>query len=407
MIIMIVNKSFDIVSIREYFPSKEDSSSSTWVYNQAFGIQEYGVSPLVISPTAYYPRFLQKFVKTSSHRRTEPNFNIDEYNGVNVIRPPYIKLPSEYFLYSNLSRFSKACMLGSNEYTFKAIHAHFGHAGVASIDLKNSRNIPLITSFYGYDLGSDKSALSRKYRALASSGDLFLALSMDMQTDLVELGFPKSKILIHHLGVNLTEFFPKSIPTPYKELPFTYLIVANFEERKGIHFAIEAFKLITCFNPSIKIQLRIVGDGPYKKDLLEHAEGFENIVFINNFLALSPRELIKQEMQNCDVFMLPSITLENGEKEGTPVVLMEAQACGKPCISTFHAGIPEVVVHKETGFLVKEKSVRELAEVMTVFMKNKALVHEMGDNAYMNIRLNFNNQTQNKILSDLYLSEFK
>ncbi|MBU3926644.1 MAG: glycosyltransferase, partial [Bacteroidetes bacterium] len=135
--------------------------------------------------------------------------------------------------------------------------------------------------------------------------------------------------------------------------------------------------------------------------------GFNNIVFVNNFTASNPRLLVQQEMQNCDVFMLPSVTLDNGEKEGTPVVLMEAQACGKPCISTFHAGIPEVVVHNETGLLVKEKSVSELVDTMALFINNNALVFEMGDKAHKHVRLNFNNQTQNKILSDLYLSIIK
>jgi colanic acid/amylovoran biosynthesis glycosyltransferase len=404
---MIVDKSFDIVSIREYFPSKEDPSASTWVFNQAFGIKEYGITPLIISPTPHYPKLLNKFFNGKWHLRTKPNLNIDEYNEVKVIRPPYLKLPNKYFLHSNLSRFSKACILGSKEYTFKAIHAHFGHAGVASVELKNSRNVPLITSFYGYDLGRDKSILKIKYKALANSGDLFLALSMDMHKDLVELGFPESKILIHHLGINLTEFSPKLTSTINKESPFTFLIVARLEERKGIHIAIEAFKLISSYDPTINIQLRIVGDGPYKKDLIALANGFHNIIFMNNFMAFSPRELVKQEMQNCDVFMLPSITLNNGEKEGTPVVLMEAQACGKPCISTFHAGIPEVVVHNETGFLVREKNVSELVDAMYLFLKNNDLVFEMGNKAFKHIRKNFNNQKQNKILSDIIISLIK
>jgi len=404
---MIVDKSYDILSIREYFPSKENPSTSTWVFNQASGIQENGIEPLIVSPTPYYPNFLNKFYNNKRLLKTKPNSSIEEYNGVKVIRPPYIKLPNEYFLHSNLSRFSKASILATKDFTFKAIHAHFGHAGVASIKLKQNRKIPLITSFYGYDLGSDKLPLLRKYKELANSGDLFLALSMDMHKDLAELGFPESKILIHHLGVNFAQFFPKSPTIINKEAPFTFLIVASFEERKGIHIAIEAFKWISRNDTTKNIQLKIVGDGPYKNNLLALANGFNNIVFVNNFTASNPRAFVQQEMQNCDVFMLPSITLDNGEKEGTPVVLMEAQACGKPCISTFHAGIPEVVVHNETGFLVKEKSVSELVDTMSLFINNNALVFEMGDKAYKHIRLNFNNQTQNKILSDLYLSIIK
>jgi len=45
-------------------------------------------------------------------------------------------------------------------------------------------------------------------------------------------------------------------------------------------------------------------------------------------------------LSKADVFILCSYTTKNGTKEGTPVVLMEAQACGLPYIATKHAGIP-------------------------------------------------------------------
>jgi len=48
-------KSFDFFSIREYFPSPENPSASTWVYNQAKHIQQFGIKPHVISPTPKVP----------------------------------------------------------------------------------------------------------------------------------------------------------------------------------------------------------------------------------------------------------------------------------------------------------------------------------------------------------------
>ena len=93
-----MDKSYDILSIREYFTSKENPSTSTWVFNQASGIQENGIEPLVLSPTPYYPNFLNKIYK-NRFIKTEPNSSIEEYNGIKVIRPPYIKLPNKYFLH--------------------------------------------------------------------------------------------------------------------------------------------------------------------------------------------------------------------------------------------------------------------------------------------------------------------
>jgi colanic acid/amylovoran biosynthesis glycosyltransferase len=398
---------FSIVSIREYFPSKENPSPSSWVLNQAQGLQYHGIDPLVISPTPYFPRALFKFFNGNRLLRTKPTSIIEDYRGVKVIRPAYLKLPNDYFLHSNISRLSNALISSSKCFNFNLIHAHFGHAGIAAINLKRTKKIPLITSFYGFDLGSDKLPLKEKYRDLAKAGDLFLALSSDMRSDLLELGFDKNRILIHHLGVDLKEFCPKSISKEKQLNTFTFLLVASFVEKKGIHFAIEAFKHISN-SPAFKaVQLRIVGDGPYKNNLYKLARGFNNIVFVNNFEAPNPRLLVQQEMQNCDVFILPSITLSNGEKEGTPVVLMEAQASGKPCISTYHAGIPEVVIHNNTGILVKEKSVKELVEAMSAFLNNNFLVKEMGNRAIDHINYNFNSQTQNLRLSELFNSIIK
>jgi colanic acid/amylovoran biosynthesis glycosyltransferase len=55
------------------------------------------------------------------------------------------------------------------------------------------------------------------------------------------------------------------------------------------------------------------------------------------------------------------VTSTTGDKEGIPTILVEAQATGLPVVSTWHAGVPEVVVDGKTGFLVKERDANELA----------------------------------------------
>ena len=66
--------------------------------------------------------------------------------------------------------------------------------------------------------------------------------------------------------------------------------------------------------------------------------------------------------QTSDIFMLPSITASDGDQEGTPVALMEAQAMGLPVLSTLHSGIPEIVRHGKSGYLVPERNAEALAE---------------------------------------------
>jgi len=67
--------------------------------------------------------------------------------------------------------------------------------------------------------------------------------------------------------------------------------------------------------------------------------------------------------------------------EGTPLAVLEASAAGLPVISTYHAGISDVVKHEETGLLCDEGDVDTMAENMIKILKNKELAKEMGAKA--------------------------
>jgi colanic acid/amylovoran biosynthesis glycosyltransferase len=66
-------------------------------------------------------------------------------------------------------------------------------------------------------------------------------------------------------------------------------------------------------------------------------------------------------MDAAHVFVLASVTAADGDEEGTPVSLLEAQASGLPVVSTLHAGIPEIVTDGVSGRLVEERDADALA----------------------------------------------
>lgn len=391
---------YDVIFVREYFPSNENPSVSSWVLNQAIGLIKNNIKPIVISPTPNVPNWIKRLRKDKHSWKIIPNKQLSNYKEVDVIRYPFIKLPNTYFFKYNMRALNNCIFKSGKRIKANLIHAHFGHAGIVSVKLKIFLKIPLITSFYGFDLGSDKQKLNSYYKDLSKEGDLFLALSEDMKKDLIEIGFPKEKIIVHHLGVNLEEFKPLN----NNNIAFTFLIVASFTERKGIHYTIEAYNQFCNEYPEINSTLKIIGDGNYKSKLLSLAESNKQIVFINNHISENPRKLVREEMQKCDVFILTSITLPDSDKEGTPVVLMEAQACGKPCIATYHAGIPEVVIDNKTGVLVKERSSEEIKNAMVTLFFNTNLRNNYGENARIHIKKKFNNDIQIPILKNIYNS---
>src|SRR5262249_12545831 len=76
-------------------------------------------------------------------------------------------------------------------------------------------------------------------------------------------------------------------------------------------------------------------------------------------------------------FLQHSVVTENGDSEGTPVGIIEAQMSGLPVISTRHAGIPDVVVEGETGLLVTERDIGAMAEAILALVDQPELAGRM------------------------------
>jgi SAM-dependent methyltransferase len=107
------------------------------------------------------------------------------------------------------------------------------------------------------------------------------------------------------------------------------------------------------------------------------------------FLGQLSNESVRQEMAAADVFVLTSVTAANGDQEGVPVSLIEAQAIGLPVVSSWHAGIPELVAHKESGFLAEERNIDEIAGYLRVLIKNPSIRKDFSLNARQRVLKEF------------------
>jgi len=95
-------------------------------------------------------------------------------------------------------------------------------------------------------------------------------------------------------------------------------------------------------------------------------------------LGFQSPDAISRHMNEAIAFVQHSVTAWDGNMEGLPLAIIEAQMSGKPVISTVHAGIPDIVAHGETGFLVPEKDVKGMAEFMTKMATDPELINQMG-----------------------------
>lgn len=122
----------------------------------------------------------------------------------------------------------------------------------------------------------------------------------------------------------------------------------------------------------------MIGDGPLRSicEQMARALGLHETV---NFLGSRPHDVVGEEMRTARAFVQHSIHASDGDCEGTPVAILEAQASGLPVIATRHAGIPGVVLEGRTGFLVDEGDVNGMAERMRQMAEDGPLATRLGN----------------------------
>ena len=261
--------------------------------------------------------------------------------------------------------------------------AEFGTTGASITPAARIAGIPLVVHFHGHDAHrtSTLNDVGPRYRALFEYADSILVVSKFMMRTLADMGAPPDKLIYNPYGPR-DKFY--SLEPDYSP---TFLAVGRFTDIKANYLTIAAFReAVAGFRDA---RLVMVGDG----ELLETCRtltrmwGLEDRVV---FTGAIPHSRIDNLFEQSCAFVQHSITPSYGDAEGTPVVILEAQAAALPVIATRHAGIPDVVVDGHTGFLVDEHDVSGMAARMRTLLENPALCRQIGAAARNHVRTNFN-----------------
>src|SRR5207245_4771566 len=108
-------------------------------------------------------------------------------------------------------------------------------------------------------------------------------------------------------------------------------------------------------------RVAIVGDGPLRHHLqrLAALRGVSRMVTFSGWVSAAE---LRRWYERAAVLVAPSRRAVDGDMEGLPTVLAEAASHGIPLIGTYHAGIPEIVRHNESGLLVAESEASALGD---------------------------------------------
>lgn len=282
--------------------------------------------------------------------------------------------------------------------TYDVVHCHFGHLGILGSQLRDIGAVQgkLCTTFHAWDITEYLAEAGvDAYRQLFSKGERFLPISHYWQNRLIELGCPAHKITVHHMGIDCDQFLWIARQIQGDE-PVQITTVARLVEKKGVEYGIRAIAQLKTF--AFPVKYSIVGDGPLR-DSIEQLITELDVGSMVELVGWKSQDEVIEILNQTHLLLAPSVTGQKGDQEGIPVALMEAMAMGLPVVSTHYSGIPELVEHDVSGFLLPERDPDAIAEKLIYLIEHSERWVKMGQSgrAYVQSHFNINQLTQQLI----------
>lgn len=285
-------------------------------------------------------------------------------------------------------------------YQARLLHIYFGHIGVLALPLLERCPIPVAVSFHGADAGVEvgrapyRAALAEVFRR----ADRVLVRSRALEENLLELGCPPAKIRLQRAGIPLAEFPPQRRAAP-ADGRWTCLQVSRLIPKKGLVTTLKAFARFAKEFPAAR--LIVAGEGPLLAGLRRLA-GELGIGAQVEFAGFVRGDDLRRLYYAAHIFLHPSETAADGNREGVPNALLEAMATGLPAVATRHGGIPEAVADGRTGALVAEGDDLAVTAVLRAWAGDYAAAAATGEAGAAAVAANFDLAAQLRVLEGHY-----
>lgn len=267
------------------------------------------------------------------------------------------------------------------------LHVHYAmpHAICAILAQSISEHdVKIVTTLHGTDItvlgidGTFKKMI--KYGIEQSDAVTAVSNSLVEQTKST-LGIERDISVIYNF-VNEEEYYKKDLHEIRRQYGIendekVIIHISNFRKVKRLEDIIETFQLIY---PKVKAKLLLIGDGP------EYSNAFHMV----QRLKLEKQVLFLGKQKNIsDLLSISDLKLLLSEKESFGLVLLEAMACEVPCIGTNVGGIPEVIKHGETGYIVELGDVEQAAAYAIDLLSNEEQLYRFSKSAVEHARTTF------------------
>jgi colanic acid/amylovoran biosynthesis glycosyltransferase len=293
----------------------------------------------------------------------------------------------------HLAYLAEACVVLSCLKAFGArhVHAHFGTNSTEVVMLARALGGPPFSfTVHGPDEFLQPMGLAEKIRRSAFAVAISSYGRSQLYLRLPHKDWPKVRVV--HCG--LENKFYEMAPVPVPDTP-RFVCVGRLSEEKGQMLLLEAVARVAA--KDIPIELVLVGDGPLRGELERLTEKYQLGLQVRITGWISNKQ-VRDEILRSRALVLPSFS------EGLPVVIMEAMALRRPVLTTYIAGIPELVRSGENGWLFPAGSLDELSAALEACLSTTIEdLQKLGDAGYRSVIAHHSIDIEARKLTDLLL----
>jgi glycosyltransferase involved in cell wall biosynthesis len=275
---------------------------------------------------------------------------------------------------NRIRRFGQALVLAAEiPEGIERLHAHFLHTP-ASVTRYAAKllGLPWTGSAHAKDIWTTPEWEKRE--KLADCEWLVTCTGVN-RDHLAALSPPGRVELVYH-GIDAARF-PAPADRQAAEGPARLLCVARLVEKKGVDVLLDALARLPA---GLGWHLVHVGGGPLKDKLAARARslGIDGRI---DWRGAQTQDALLEEYRKADLFVLASRIADDGDRDGIPNVLAEAQSQGLACIATRVSAIPELVRDGETGVLVGAEDPQALASALEALIRDPQRRRRLGQQA--------------------------
>ena len=253
------------------------------------------------------------------------------------------------------------------------VHSFLFRANILARIAGYLTGVPIVISSVRV-MGGEKKYFHYVERITSFMVDHYVTVSESVKRYIIDKSkISAEKISVIYNGVNIKsqdnsyEQNPK-MPFKIKDKDRILMTVGRLHKQKGHCYLIQAVSKVRKEFP--KVKLLVTGEGEEENNLKKLVKSLD---LMNEVIFAGLSSDIERILPMAELFILPSLW------EGLPNALLEAMAAGKPVVATKVGGIPEIVVHGETGMLIPPRDTDALAAAIIDLLQNRLKAKDMGE----------------------------